>query len=341
VVERDKRADVMVRFLDVAKNIEAFHGKKMEEIFKEEITKRNFLESLNAEEFEGLISGVNGILRKKEKKDWGMDGGAVALVPGAQNPDSAVIPPREGDKSGLFKKLYEGMKTMIEDERNIDDIALLLSSGINEVHSYGDANGRTSRLIYTLLTENFDDAGKERVKNVLSEYGSFYVDINPGFIGSERNDIIHSEVGMNDPLRNPENITNLFNLSWDEMPFQNEVTDDMKRSFKDICRDSRHGLYAAFKLISKLPNRDSFLKAYDGRSVIIIEELAKLNKDQMSELIEEYWALKRRLAEILIDLIVNPGKPEYQIEMEEGKMSLLEYFKTIIKREQARNKELL
>jgi hypothetical protein len=81
VVERDKRADVMVRFLDVAKNIEAFHGKKMEEIFKEEITKRNFLESLNAEEFEGLISGVNGILRKKEKKDWGMDGGAVANSP--------------------------------------------------------------------------------------------------------------------------------------------------------------------------------------------------------------------------------------------------------------------
>lgn len=332
----------MVRFLDSAKNIEAFQEKKLEEVFENEQSKRDFLADLSREDFVTLISGINGILRGKKKEEWSMDGGAVALVPGAQNPDSAVIPPRAEDKPKLFEELHEGMKMMIEGNRDISDIALLLASGINEIHSYGDANGRTSRLIYTLLTENFDDVGKEKIRDVLGEYGSFHVDINPGFIGSERDDVIHREIGVDDLVRNPENVTNLFRNSWEDMKFRDGVTDDMKEFFKDIREDSIHRFYAAFQLISKLPNKNSFLKAYDGRSVILVEQLAsELDKDQMSELVEGYWFLKKRKAEVLIDCIVHPDKLKYQIETEEGSMSLLEYFKLKIKKEQEKNKELL
>ncbi len=232
---------------------------------------------------------------------------------------------------------------MIEDKRGIDDIALLLASCINEIHSYEDANGRTSRLVYTLLTESFDDVGKEKTKNILGEDGSLYVDINPGLIGRERDDIISREIGLSDSVQNPENVTNLFDEQrWAEMTFQDGVTDDMKKSFRAVYNDLQHGLYAAFKLIAKLPNRDSFLRAYTGRSVILIGKLAsELNKDQMDELIEEYWALKKRKAEMLIDLIIHPDKPEYQMYTEAGEMNLLDYFKIKIKKEQEKNKELL
>ncbi|MDO8574458.1 MAG: hypothetical protein Q7R86_02425, partial [bacterium] len=302
--------------------------------------KREFLESLTESEFEELISGINGILRGKKKDDWEIDGGDVKLVPGTQNPDPEVIPPRAKDKLGLFGDLYEGMKTMIEDKRGIEDIALLLSSGINEVHSYEDANGRTSRLIYTLLTENFDDAGQEKMKSILGEYGSFHVDINPGLIRSERDDIIFSEIGVNDPAHNPRKITNLFRFSWEDMAFQSGITDSMKQNFKNLCRDSKYGFYAAFKVISRYPDPSSFLKVYDSRSVILIEKLASdFNKDQMNELMEEYWFIKRRLVEILIDLVVHPEKPEYQTQEEGKAMTILEKFKLRIRQNQEKNKK--
>lgn len=343
IPERDKRAEVITRLFDSASDIQGFGGRKFEEVFKDEPSKREFLARLSREDLVALVNGINGILRGKKKEDWGMDGGEVALVPGVQNPDNMVIPPREGDKLELFGELHEGMRTMIGDKRDIDDVALLLASCINEIHSYEDANGRTSRLVYTLLTEDFDDAGRRRIKNILGEDGSLYVDVNPGLVGRERNDIISSEIGLSDPAQNPENVTNLFDEQrWAEMTFQDGVADDVKKSFKAICKDAEYGLYAAFKLISKLPNRDLFLKAYTGRSVILEGKLAsELNKDQMNELIEEYWALKKRRAEMLIDLAVDPGKPEYQIETEEGEMSLLEYFKIRVKKEQEKNKKLL
>lgn len=343
IPERDKRAEVITQLLDTAKNIQAFEGKRFEEVFKDDQSKREFLTHLSKEDFIDLINGINGILRGKKKEDWKMDGDDVALVPGVHNPDGIVIPPRQEDKLELFGDVYEGMKAMLGSGRDVGDIALLVSSCVNEIHSYEDANGRTSRLVYTLLTGDFDDAGRGKIKNILGEDGSLYVDVNPGLVGRERNDIISREIGLSNPAQNPENITNLFdNQRWAEMTFQDGVTNDVKNGFKAICKDAEYGLYAAFKLISKLPNRDSFLKAYAGRSVILEGKLAsELNKDQINELIEEYWALKKRRAEILIDLAVHPDKPEYQIATEEGDMSLLEYFKIKIKKEQEKNKELL
>ncbi len=39
---RDKRADVFVKFLNQAKNIDAFHGKNFEDIFYNEENEREF-----------------------------------------------------------------------------------------------------------------------------------------------------------------------------------------------------------------------------------------------------------------------------------------------------------
>lgn len=333
----------MTRLLDFATEIKAFEGRKFEEVFRDEQSKREFLNHLSKEDFIELINGVNGILRGKNKEDWRMDGSDVALVPGVHNPDSTVIPPREEDKTELFEETHAGMKAMVQDGRATDDVALLLSACVNEIHAYEDANGRTSRFIYTLLTNNRDEGGDEKIQNVLSEDGSLYVDINPGLIGRERGNIIAHQIGLSNSAQNPENVTNLFNEQrWAEMVFQDGVTDDMKKSFRTICMDDEHAFYAAFKFIAKLPNRNVFLKAYGERSVILEGKLAfELSKDQMYGLIEEYWALKKRKAEILIDLIVHPEKLEYQINTETGEMSLLEHFKMMIKKEQEKNKKLL
>lgn len=67
--DRQKRSEVLLRFLNAAENIEPFRDKKFAEIFSDEEHKRAFISSLKMEEFTELLNGVNGILRGKKKKN--------------------------------------------------------------------------------------------------------------------------------------------------------------------------------------------------------------------------------------------------------------------------------
>ena len=57
-VEREKRSEVLLRFLRSAENIEPLHGRKMEDIFSSEEEKRAFLENMQETEFSELRDGV-------------------------------------------------------------------------------------------------------------------------------------------------------------------------------------------------------------------------------------------------------------------------------------------
>ena len=103
---RDKRAEVLLRFLNTAENIEPFHDKKFETIFSDEEHKRDFIENLSAEEFSQLLNGLNGILRDKKKEDWEMDGETVALESmflGSTVLDQHPLPSPLHDRSHVLK----------------------------------------------------------------------------------------------------------------------------------------------------------------------------------------------------------------------------------------------
>ena len=102
--ERDKRAELMVRFLDLAENIEPFEGKKVQEVFSNETSRRELIENLDGSQFFELINGINGILRNKDKDEWEIDGGKVMLAGGWGDRHT---PPRQEDKAGLLKKAFE------------------------------------------------------------------------------------------------------------------------------------------------------------------------------------------------------------------------------------------
>ncbi|MDP2789500.1 MAG: Fic family protein, partial [bacterium] len=159
-------------------------------------------------EFAELLDGVNGILRGKKKDEWGMDGETVALE--GMMVGVGYVPPRQEDKSELLAKVLTSAKEMSRDGKNLKDIALLISSSLNAIHPYLDANGRTSRLIYTLLTKDFNDETKAELQGALGRDGRDKLDIDPGLIQHEINDLIEQEIGVRDTEINTDKITNLF-----------------------------------------------------------------------------------------------------------------------------------
>lgn len=68
--QRDYRTDVLLRFVDQMKNLEALNGKSVETAFSSEQATRETLHHLDKGAFVNLLQGVNGILRGKRSQDW-------------------------------------------------------------------------------------------------------------------------------------------------------------------------------------------------------------------------------------------------------------------------------
>ena len=333
--ERDKHAELMVRFLDLARHIEPLAGKKVEEVLGDEESRRELLGSLSESEFLELANGINGILRDKEKNEWTIDGVKVML----RGLTGEHTPPRQEDKEKLLKKAFEGAKIMNGEGRTLEDIALLLSASINEVHPYADANGRTSRLIHTLLTKGYSEETKAEIKNILGEYGSDIIDINPSLVVKEIENLICAEIGLNDPKKNPNRITNVMYMGrLDKTKFRPDVPEQLKEDFFNAFRhDSTYMNLTMYLYVSEHPEIEKYIKAFPTHASVMLEKiLPDLGTDDLTRIMETYWGLKKRYAEFIIDAITHPEKPEYVLRQQEGKdnITLLDCFKARIKQRQ-------
>lgn len=335
---RDRQAEFMFRFLDLAKNIKPFEGRNIEEVLRDEENRRALVERIDANEFIELINGVNGILRDKDKSDWTMDGKKVFLTGFIEE----HTPPRQEDKRALLEKAFQEAKTMNQEGRTLEDIALLLSASINEVHPFADANGRTSRLVYTLLTSGYTNESQPIIKNILSEYGRDHVDINPHLITVELDNLVIAEVGLNDPKKNPHHIGNVFwmGVGREAAGFKHEIPEPLKNDFFIALRfDGTYMNLAVFSFINRHPHIEKYIKEFprsspNNVSIILRDLIPDLQEQDLKEIINIYWRLKKRYAELLIDSIVHPEKPEYIVQ-QEGSTSLLQYFKKRIKQRQS------
>ncbi|HEY9585061.1 MAG TPA: hypothetical protein VJJ02_00505, partial [Candidatus Paceibacterota bacterium] len=57
-----------------------------------------------------------------------------------------------------------------------------------------------------------------------------------------------------------------------------------------------------------------------------------LTPTDIEKIIADYWQIKKLQVEKFIDTVVNPDKPEYQIETGDFRGSIFDYLKTQIKR---------
>ncbi len=216
--EREKRAETFLRFLNHAQAIDVFHGKKIEEVLGHENQKRNFIEDIKTEEFLGLLNGINGILRGRPKEKWNMDGKGIGL----EGPLFGVgyLAPNQKNKPALLEKVLEAAKEMNRNGVDFKDIGLLISSTLNAIHPYGDGNGRTSRLLYLLLVQDFNSETKKELEQSLLRHGRDKIDINLGFIQHEIEDQIEKELGIKNPEINKDQILFIEDLKDDSQVVQ-------------------------------------------------------------------------------------------------------------------------
>jgi len=338
---REKRADVLLRFVDTSENIEPFHGQKLETIFSDKEHRRGFIKNLSTEEFTQLLEGLNGILRNKKKEDWKMDGQDVG-VGGNIFTGLGYISPRQEDKPELLDKLLSSVKMMNKEGRNLKDIALAVSATINAIHPFLDGNGRTSRFVYSILAEGFN---KEQIKKILSKSATLNgteINIDPGLIKTKIDDMVEADLGIVNPEINKDKILGM-RMGGDKIKFPEEIDEKQKELFMNLYdTDKNYLLWGIFEFLQNNPSLDKkqYLKQIEGGSVVLASSLTRnLNKERLDQILLNYRDLKKKYVEKIIDSIANPDKEEYQIEINGHKISLKTYFENRIKDEQEKRVE--
>jgi len=321
-VDRAKQSELMIRFLSSTKNINGFENKSFKDILQNEEGKRIFINNLTLEQFENLLAGVNGILRNKNKDDWKLDGDNVALKGFVAN----AYPPNFKDKRELLEKTLLTAQKMNNGKRSLQDIALLLSSMINEIHAFGDGNGRTSRLVYHIIAESNDTLDKNKIVELLSSDGRYEIDIDPGHINVKILDLMENEVLADKKMR-----LNIDFRDYDDIEYNDELTEEEVILFSEGLEDDNSIMQLAlYELIKHKVDKEKYLISYAEYPSSLYIKLKELiehtSAAEFRQIIGNYWQLKKHHAELLIDIIASPDKKIYQIEEDGQKMSLKEYY---------------
>jgi hypothetical protein len=337
---RDRQSEVLLRLARMAKGIEGLDGKTANDIFnsEDEDSRREIISKLSAEQYSQLITGINGVLRNKEKTDWNMDGGGVR-VQGVEGIVGGHIFPHPRDKAEIISKSWEGAQQMNNDGRDLEEIGILLGSLLVETHPFGDGNGRTSRLIYLMTKGGYS---QEEIVKVLSEDGreEFDMALRKGSIDA----IFEKKQGRSNETINTHEISGILaheDSEFKELVFPEGVDAETKQSIiEGGISDTNILISGILDFIQRHPeiNVNEAVKIYgpskynknnpNERKVIIFQKLLSvMTVEQVKELEDIYWKCKKKYTEEMIDIFVNPDKPEYKMQVEGKEIRLIDYFK--------------
>ena len=308
-VSRERQTQVFERLLNSATNVDGLDGKTPVEALSdgsEEIS--SVIENMNSEQYINLLNGINGILRDKPKDTWGFDGKNVTIGSG---PDVSpwIVFPHPDAKPELVKTSFSAGQTMLKNGRDLNDVALLLAYITVQVHPYEDGNGRTSRIIYNLISEGYDS---NKLKALLSEEAQEKIDID----GPKELEYVFLKE------KNPDDIFTI-TASDDSKGFKGVIfsTNILEKTKKIITErmfaDKKLFIPAIMSTLKNHPelNKEDYIKEREnGRKIFILERLTKdLSPEIAEEILNEYWKVKKEYTETVIDAMVNPDKPEYQV----------------------------
>jgi hypothetical protein len=321
---RDRQGEILLRLMQLSRNIDALNGKTIEEVFdtENEDSRRALIDRLSDDEYIGLLAGVNGILRGRNKEEWNMDG--VGVTAAGQEVIGAHIFPRHADKRDILQKTWEATKRMNKEGRSLEDIGMLLGSLLVETHPFNDGNGRTSRLVYRLTKDGFD---RKKLKAVLGEDGRDEVDmalikvyIDRVFFENHTPDTL----GIDGVLPDDE-------LPYGKIVFPSGSDPEALESIINAGRnDEKLFQLTIYRFLYEHPSLsiDEITKEYGDRKILLVQELLnRLTVEDVNRLAEIYWSAKKEYTEGMIDIFENPDRPEYQIERSGQQLRMLDYFK--------------
>lgn len=337
-INRDEQADKIIRFM------EKLHA---DEIFATEESKREYIQDLTFDEFKNLLTATNSILRDIPVSQRVMDGEKVYLQKGIMSVDDEYIPPVYEDKDELLKEMFVNIQSMSSEGGKLEDMALLAGASINAIHPFNDGNGRTSRLLYTLLANNYNSSEEQKmyIKQILGEEGRDIVDINPGLIGSEINKHIAGELGLNpkDPLKPVgfwgEGSFGVTKKELDKILSEKpEISEENKRFIEQVMRsdeshDFAHGFQAVYQYLNEKGIAEECKKLFYKEGALIrsrimanpiVEELK--DDEEVEEIRKNYRNIKKSYVRGVMNSIMRPN--EYTTAKYDGsKITLRDLFK--------------
>ena len=167
-------------------------------------------------------------------------------------------------------------------------------------------------------------------------------------LSNQRFHLLLDKYGVKDSNINTKNFMNLFSNTnvFEKIKINKELNKkDIKKIWSLFRNDSSTLFMAIFSFLHEEGKEFSFNKEYiikecPSRSVVMIDKLLEvLSQEELEEILGRYKNVKKEEISILIDLIENPEKEEYQMKNKKGDLSLKEYFEEDIRRKQEKNIE--
>jgi hypothetical protein len=295
----------------VVRVMERLHA---EEVFGFPKLSKEFLDSLSFDDFTRWTDMLNGIVREIPISKRGMNGSGH-IIEGNDHLGYGVRyqPPAAADRTLLMREAFERTKALKDPEI----AGLELAFAVNAIHPYDDGNGRTGRMLYSLLARGYagTDDDKAYYSAILENTkGRDIVNPDPSLVGIDKvlarraHNKIVKERGINEPI--PTYVLDGYNGA-----FANEETPDQLAVSSDISVDARNKLhdvlmdspFVATTILTVVPFEQiaQYIKSYDGGKRVAIDGdsfVASLSEEQIQDLYRASQIGKREYVRSLIEL---------------------------------------
>lgn len=307
--EREEGARRVLRFLD-EKNI---HGEQLGDVCAREEGVREFIEHLSVEDFLSFVNELNGTIRGLSSEHLGMTPRSMEIS-GALDSET-VFAPRAEDREELFSAALKAVQKMNEDRRSREDIALLLSITLNTVHPWEDANGRTSRIFYTLIADGGSAQLREKMKMRMSEEGSDDVTTDVRSISGDLSQILKDGHGV------------AFSHVLSDVPsrdftFKEGVDDQMKSYMIRAYKTDAHFDFAiaVSDFLNEKGSIDEYIKDFPNEMrVVMLDALTPvLSGNDVQKIMETYENIKKEKVLLFIDAVANPDNEAFRVKTKNG-----------------------
>jgi hypothetical protein len=324
---RQEQAAKILKLFDENEALPGFQGRYAREVLGNDESIRGFVRDISPADYLALLVTINGILRNRERSEWGMDGKDVVI--GSQEDAKWDFPEFE-DKEYLLARSLTAAKAMVERNVALEDVALLLSSVISGVHPFNDGNGRTAKLLLAIINKGYSSDRKEILTEVLTS-GDFSNAVNVSALQGYINVVIEKEMGMTIEGRRLRFVTE---QNKGVVSFHSSVSAEKQTALKKIFRGSpRHAYQALFDYY-----KGSLDKYRDDVGDMKLDEMTShLDDEAIDEVIKRWRYQKKNQVERIIDCIAHPDSPEYQVLTSDQTVigtteSILDIYKAKIKR---------
>ncbi len=312
-----------------------------EKILADERERSEYLQNLSFEDFSNLIVRLNGLVRDISPGKRKFDGETVLLTEDPDRLSSRLLgtkvsyPPRYEDKQGLLREAYFAMQSMLSDTADMHDVGLAVSTAINAIHFFNDGNGRVSRLVHALIAEGYDgslDQGKFFEK-ILGDNGRLFIDNNPEFAERAIEDYILSEE-ISARFSEKLHFSSWFDDQREaERALEEKIAVEPYADFKKYIFDSfsLDGYFATLQYLIDTERTGDFLymKKRGGEDIVCCSAhtlIEQLHPEEIKELLDEFWRLKRHKVSLLIHALAYPEEYTMQSSSDEEGVTIKKLF---------------